>query len=105
MSWLWLLFSITSEVTATVSLRAASTTTQRWWWAPVVLGYLSAFAFLAKTLEAGMPVGIAYGIWTSVGIVVVALLGRAIWKDPLNRRMAAGIGLVVAGVALVELGA
>ena len=35
----------------------------------------------------------------------VALLGRAIWKDPLNRRMAAGIGLVVAGVALVELGA
>lgn len=104
MSWLWLLLSIASEVTATLSLRVASTSTQRLWWAPVVLGYAAAFAFLAKTLEAGMPVGVAYGIWTSVGIVVVALLGRAIWKDPLNRRMAAGIALVVAGVALVELG-
>lgn len=48
--------------------------------------------------------GIAYGIWTAAGIALVALLARAIWKDPLTPRMLAGIGIIILGVLLVELG-
>lgn len=104
MSWLWLAAAIAAELCATLSLRASDGFRKRWWLLPVVLGYLVSFVFLALTLNAGMPVGVAYGIWTAVGIGLVALLARAIWGDPLNRRMMLGIVVIAAGVVLVELG-
>ncbi|GAA4802765.1 hypothetical protein GCM10023353_01020 [Tomitella cavernea] len=70
----------------------------------MVLGYVLAFGFLGGALEAGMPIGVAYGIWTATGIAMVALLARAIWGDPLTRRMLVGIGVIAAGVVLVEIG-
>lgn len=51
-----------------------------------------------------MPVSVAYGIWTAVGIVAIATLARVIWKDPLTGRMLLGTALIIAGVLLVELG-
>lgn len=104
MSWLWLAAAIAAELCATLSLRASDGFRKRRWLIPVVIGYLVSFVFLALTLSAGMPVGVAYGIWTAVGIGLVALLARAIWGDPLNRRMMLGIVVIAAGVVLVELG-
>lgn len=50
-----------------------------------------------------MPVGVAYGLWTAIGIVLISLLARTIWKDPLTRRMLAGIALIILGVLLIEI--
>lgn len=104
MSGLWLLLSICCEVAATLSLRASDGFRRRRWIAPVVIGYALAFVFLSLTLAAGVPVGVAYGIWTATGVVLVAVLARTIWKDPLTRRMLAGIALIILGVALIEVG-
>lgn len=103
-SLLWLILAIACEVAATLSLRASDGFRKRLWLIPVAVGYTISFVFLAFALDAGMPVGVAYGIWTAVGIALVALLARALWKDPLTARMLVGIGIIILGVALVEFG-
>ena len=104
MSWVWLLLSIACEVTGTLSLRASDGLRRRIWLLPVAGFYTLAFVFLGLTLAAGMPLGVVYGIWTAIGIVLIALFARAIWKDPLTKRMILGMGLIIVGVLLVELG-
>lgn len=100
----WLAAAIVSEIGATLSLRASDGFRRRLWLIPVVVGYALAFIFLGIALREGMPVGVAYGIWVAVGISVVAVLARLIWRDPLTTRMVAGIVVIAAGVLLVELG-
>lgn len=104
MSWLWLALSIACEVAGTLSLRASDGLRRRLWLIPVGAGYALAFLLLGLALAAGMPVGVAYGIWTAVGIVLVATAARVLWRDPLTRRMLVGMGIILIGVMLVELG-
>ncbi len=104
MSWLYLGLSIALEVTGTLSLRMA-VASRRAWYAVVVVAYVLAFSFLSASLNAGMPLGVAYGIWTALGVVLTALLGRALFKEPFTWVMGVGVALIVAGVLLVELGA
>ncbi|MGI6877576.1 DMT family transporter [Microbacterium sp. gxy059] len=104
MTWLWLAGAIAFELLATLSLRASDGMRRRLWLIPVALGYGAAFTFLGFALAAGMPVGVAYGIWSATGVAMVALLARAIWRDPLTKRMLLGIALIVIGVVLVEIG-
>lgn len=102
MSWVWLVSAILMEVAATLCLRASDGYRKKRWLVPVAVGYTAAFTCLSFTLGEGMPVGVAYGIWTALGVVLVALLARAIWKDPLTKRMLLGITLIVIGVLLIE---
>lgn len=104
MAWLLLAGAIGFEVFGTLSLRMLAGG-QRRWLAGVLCGYLIAFTLLSLTLSAGMPLGMAYGIWTAVGVALTAVLGRIVFGEPLTWLMVAGIGLIGAGVLLVELGA
>ncbi|GAA1481628.1 SMR family transporter [Gordonia sinesedis] len=103
MTWVWLLLAIAAEVVGTLSLRASDGLRRKRWLLVVAVAYLCAFGFLSLSLAAGMLIGVAYGIWTAVGIVAVALLARVIWRDPLTPRMIAGMVVIAAGVLLVEL--
>src|SRR5699024_780400 len=85
-------------------LRASAGLQRRIWFIPVAISYTAAFIFLGRTLAAGMPLGVAYGLWAACGVALVCLLSRVIWKDPLTRRALIGIGLIVIGVARVEPG-
>lgn len=104
MSWVWLIAAIVAELGATLSLRASDGFRKRLWLIPLGIGYALAFVFLALALNAGMHIGVAYGIWVAAGIALIALLARAIWKDPLTKRMILGIVVIAAGVILVEVG-
>lgn len=104
MSLVWLVLAIATEVCATLSMRASDGFRKKGWIVPIVLGYVLAFTFMLCALGAGMPVGIAYGLWAAIGIALVALLARAIWKDPLTKRMLLGIVVIGVGVLLVEIG-
>ncbi|WP_265444949.1 DMT family transporter [Flexivirga meconopsidis] len=101
-SWLMLAGAIALEVTATLSLRASDGLTKLIWLIPIALGYGGAFVLLAQVLKQGMPVGVAYGIWSAIGVAATALLGKVIFDDPLTWRMGLGIVLVIGGVALLE---
>ena len=68
--WLALAGAIIVEVFATLSLRASDGFRKKAWIVPVVAGYLVCFYLLWLTLSLGMPVGIAYGVWTACGVAL-----------------------------------
>lgn len=100
--WLYLAAAIAFEVTGTLALRA--TLENAGWIALVVIGYLGAFGWLALVLRAGMPVGVAYGIWSAVGVALTAVLASILFGDLLTWTIGAGILLVIGGVLLIEFG-
>lgn len=104
MSWLLLIGAVGCEVAATLTLRAAAGG-RRALYLVVVLGYIAAFALLSGSLAAGMPLGVAYGIWTAAGVALTALASRVLFEEPITPLMAAGIAMIGAGVLLIELGA
>lgn len=104
MRYLWLALAIGAELAATLSMRASEGFRRRIWLVPMIIGYALAFSFLALALVAGMSIGAAYAVWSAMGIVMVALLARLIWRDPLTIRMMIGIVIITVGVVLVELG-
>jgi small multidrug resistance pump len=69
----------------------------------VIAGYLAAFYLLWLALSLGMPVGIAYGVWTACGVALVAVVARLLFAEPLTWVMALGIALIVAGVLTIEM--
>ena len=103
MMWLTLAGGIVLEVLSTLGLRASDGFRKRVWIAPVLLGYVASFSLVSWTLSLGMPVGIAYGVWSACGVALVALLARALFDEPLTPLMIAGIALIIAGVLTIEL--
>lgn len=103
MSWLALAGAILVEVFSTLGLRASDGFRRRRWIAPVLIGYVGSFALLWLTLALGMPVGVAYGVWSACGVALVAVLARVLFAEPLTLTMLAGIGLIIAGVLTIEM--
>jgi small multidrug resistance pump len=102
-TWVLLSAAIVTEVTATLSLRAAQD--QAAWLIVVAAGYAAAFVLLALVLRTGVAVGVAYGIWGACGTALTTLSAAVIFRDALTWPIAGGIALIIAGVLFVELGA
>jgi small multidrug resistance pump len=94
--------AIASEIFATSSLKASHGFTRLAPSAAVVAGYAAAFYCLSLCLRT-VPVGVAYAIWSGVGTAVVALIGWAAFRERLHPAQIAGLALIVAGVALLNL--
>ena len=105
MSGIYLLAAIASEVTGTLSLKLASDGRGLRWYGVVITGYLAAFAMLTATLKAGLPLGVAYGLWGALGVALTAVLSMLVFGEPITVLVALGIALIMAGVLLVEVGA
>lgn len=100
--WIFLGVAIVSEVIATSALKAAEEFTRLWPSLIVVIGYASAFYFLTLTLRT-IPIGIAYAIWSGVGVALITLVGWVLYKQALDMPAFIGIGLIVAGVAVLNV--
>jgi small multidrug resistance pump len=101
MHWLYLTIAIVSEVIATSALKATEGFTR---WVPslvVVVGYAVAFYFLSLTLRA-IPIGVAYAVWSGVGVVLVTVIGWYVYHQPLDLAAIVGIALIVAGVVVLN---
>ena len=95
--------AIISEVSATLALRQALN--QPGFYVMVGIGYALAFILLSLTLKAGMPLGVAYGLWGALGVALTAVLSMLVFGEPITVLVALGIALIMAGVLLVEVGA
>ncbi|UFU15903.1 SMR family transporter (plasmid) [Curtobacterium sp. C1] len=104
MQWLFLIGAITLEVAATLSLRVASGG-KKLWYVGVAVGYIASFIMLTLTLNAGLGLGVAYGIWAASGVAITAVASKFLFKEPFTVVMAAGIVLIIGGVLFVEIGA
>ena len=102
MNWMYLGIAILSEVIATSALKASEGFTKPWPVLILAVGYASSFYFLSLTLRT-IPVGIAYAIWSGVGVILISLLAWWMYGQSLDKAALIGIGLIVAGVVVLNL--
>jgi small multidrug resistance pump len=103
MMWFALALAILVEVAATLAMRASDGFRKKIWLVPVVLGYAVSFSLLSWSLSLGMPIGIAYGVWSACGVALVAIIAKYLFEEPLTRVMGLGIGFIIAGVLTIEV--
>ena len=102
-SYLLLAFAIVSEVIATSALKASDGFNRPVPSVVVVFGYAGAFYALSLSLKAGLSVGVAYAIWSRVGIVLIAAIGALVYGERIDGPAVVGFGLIVAGVVVLNL--
>ncbi|MDH0864524.1 SMR family transporter [Mitsuaria sp. GD03876] len=100
--YLYLAIAIVCEVFATTCLKYSEGFTRLVPGALTVLGYGAAFYCLSQTLGS-IPTGIAYAIWSGVGIVLISVLGLFLFDQKLDLPALVGIGLILAGVLVINL--
>ena len=102
MNWLLLSIAIVAEVIATSALKAAEGFTRLGPSLVVIAGYGIAFYFLSLALR-GIPVGVAYAVWSGVGIVLISVIGWLAFGQALDAAAIFGIGLIMAGVIVLNV--
>ena len=102
MNYVYLALAIVAEVVATSCLKWSEGFTKLWPSVVTVVGYGIAFYFLSLTLRT-IPTGIAYAIWSGVGVVLIVAVAWLFQGQKLDAPAIVGIGLIVAGVAVMNL--
>lgn len=102
MLYAMLVLAIVFEVLGTSAMQAAQHFTKLLPTLVMVVCYAVAFYFLSYTLKA-IPVGIAYAIWSGLGIVLISLAGYFVFGQKLDYAAVLGLGLIVAGVVVLNL--
>ena len=100
--WVYLITAIVSEVIATSALKASTGFTKPLPSVVVVIGYLVSFYFLSLTLKT-IPVGIAYAIWSGVGVVLISVVAWPLYGQRLDLPALIGMGLIISGVMVINL--
>ena len=101
-AWLILTLAIAAEVVATSSLKASEGFTRLWPSAMVVVGYAVAFYLLSLVLKT-IPVGVAYAIWSGLGVVLITLVAWLAYGQRIDLPGLIGMGLIVSGVVVLNL--
>jgi small multidrug resistance pump len=102
MGWLYLAIAIVAEVIATSALKASEGFARLGPSVIVIAGYSVAFYFLSLTLRE-IPVGIAYAVWSGVGIVLISLIAWLLFGQTLDTAAWLGIALIISGVLVLNL--
>jgi len=102
MTFVYLIIAIILEGIGTSALQASEQFTKP---KPLILtaiGYATSFYFLSLVLRT-MPVGIAYAIWSGLGIVLITLVGLVWFGQKLDMPAVIGLALIIAGVGTINL--
>ncbi len=102
MAYIYLGIAIIAEVIATSALKASEEFTKVLPSVTVIVGYAAAFYFLTLVLRT-IPVGIAYGIWAGLGIVLITIVGAIVFRQIPDLPAIIGMGLIVTGVVIVNV--
>ena len=101
-NWIFLCVAIIAEVIATSALKSSESFSKPIASVIVVLGFIIAFYCLSLTLKT-IPVGIAYAIWSGVGIVLVTTIAWIVFDQKLDVWGIIGIALIMSGVLVLNL--
>ncbi len=102
MQFVYLALAIVAEVTATTALKASAGFRETGPSIIVVVGYAISFYFLSLTLRT-MSIGIAYAIWSGVGLVLISLAAWWVYGQTLDAAALLGMALIAAGVAVINV--
>jgi len=100
--YLHLAIAILTEVAATSALRASNGFTRFWPSVVVIVGYGICFLALSLCVRR-MPIGVAYGIWSGIGIVLITIAGWYLYRQRIDGPAMIGMGLIIAGVLVIQV--
>ncbi len=101
-TWAALLGAIALEVVGTTMLQASQQFTRVWPTAGMAVCYGLAFYLLSIALRQ-MPVGIAYAIWSGLGVVLISVIGTVVFRQRLDLPAMVGLAMIVGGVMVINL--
>lgn len=101
-TWIILFVAVLAEVVATTSLKLSEGFTKLLPSVVVIVGYAIAFYCLSLTLKA-IPLGIAYAVWSGLGIVIISLFGWLLFGQKLDIWAVIGMLLIISGVLVLNL--
>ena len=101
MNWLYLGIAIVAEVIGTTALKATDGFSRIVPSLIVAIAYGASFFFLSLTLKT-IPVGIAYAVWSGVGIVLIVLAGWLLYGQAIDAAGMVGIAFIGAGVVILN---
>ncbi|MFC5304025.1 DMT family transporter [Azospirillum picis] len=67
----------------------------------MALCYAGAFYFLSHALKT-IPVGLAYAIWSGLGIILISTIGFFVFRQSLDLPAVIGLGFIITGVVIVN---
>ena len=94
--------AVLSEVTATTALKFSEGFTRLCPSIVVVLGYGVSFYLLSLSLKV-IPIGVAYALWSGIGIVLTVIAGMILWREPLDWARVVGIALIIGGILVINM--
>jgi len=97
-----LLCAIALEVVGTTLLQQSQQFTRLLPTLGMAICYGAAFYLLSITLRV-LPVGIAYAIWSGLGIVLISIVGLILFRQSLDAAAMIGLGFIIAGVVIVNV--
>lgn len=100
--FLFLFIAILFETIGTTALKTSEQFSKLTPSIITIIAYIGAFYFLSLTLKT-MPVGIAYAIWSGVGIILITTIGWLYFKQPLDFASVIGLILIVSGVIIINV--
>ncbi|HRO31980.1 MAG TPA: multidrug efflux SMR transporter [Brevundimonas sp.] len=101
-TWAAMLAAIAFEVMGTTLLQASQQFTRPWPTAGMAVCYAAAFYLLSIALRQ-MPVGLAYAIWSGLGVVLISVIGLVLFKQKLDAPALIGLTMIVGGVMTINL--
>ena len=102
MPYITLALAVLAETIGTAALQASQQFTRPLPSVVVVVAYALAFWLLAISLKT-FPVGIAYALWSGLGIVFIALIGIFVFGQRLDLPAVLGMALILAGIVVINL--
>lgn len=101
-TYVFLFIAIAFEIMATTALKASEQFSKLIPSILVVLGYSGAFYFLSIVLKK-MQVGVAYAIWSALGIVFITLIGALLFKQKPDFPTVLGMVFIIVGVVIINV--
>lgn len=102
MGYLYLAIAIVAEVIGTSALKASEEFTKPLASISVVVGYAVSFYFLSLVLKT-IPVGVAYAIWSGLGIVLITLVGFIVFNQKIDMPGMIGMAMIICGVIVMNV--
>ena len=102
MPYMILALAVLAETIGTTALQASQQFTRLWPSVIVVIAYAAAFYLLALALRS-FPVGIAYAMWSGMGIIFISLIGLVVFGQRLDWPAILGLALIIVGIIVINV--
>lgn len=100
--YLALALAVGAETIGTTALKQSDSFTRLWPSLVCIAGYGLSFYLLTIVMRT-LPVGVVYAVWSALGIVLISVIGWIWLRQTLDAAALIGMGLIVAGVAVIHL--